>query len=342
MRYTLVQIGNSPNWYIQWHEAGRSRRSSTGTADREEAEGILAAFILVRGEEAPDSLTVSQALDWYWTSYAETKTAKPSNTDLAIRNLKPFFGATLAVECTIAKQQAYVDHKLSKGYGYESARRDLSVLSAALKRAEKHNKITRAPPTLALRASPPKDRWITREEAARLLWSLRGPRTRHVLLFTRLALYTGARTGAILDLTWDRVDFRQGLIDYTLPGVHQTSKRRVVSAMSPLLRRALRHAKKRARSAHVIEWAGQRIDRIAKAFIAHAEAIGLEGVTPHVLRHTFATWAVREGAPIFMVGRALGQTVSATTERYAKHTPDDIAAVMALVQRGRKRKDSAS
>lgn len=333
MRYRLVQTRNSPNWYIQWFEQGHSRRSSTGTADVGEAQGILAAFVLVRGEDPPDRLTVSQALDWYWTTYAERELAKPANADLAIRNLKPFFGATPAIDCTISKQQAYADHKTAHGYGRESLRRDLSVLSAALKRAEKHNKLTRAPPALTLQPAPPRDRWLTRDEAARLLWSLRGPRSRHVLLFARLALYTGARTGAILDLTWSRVDFSAGLIHYPLPGVNQTSKRRTVSPMGPVLRRALRHAKRRARSNHVIEWAGQRVDRIAKAFIAHAQAVGLDDVTPHVLRHSFATWAVRRGASIYMVGKALGQTVASTTERYAKHTPDDIAKVMDLVRR---------
>jgi integrase len=45
---------------------------------------------------------------------------------------------------------------------------------------------------------------------ARLFRALRGKRQRHVLLFVRLALYTSARTGAILDLTWDRVNFTAG------------------------------------------------------------------------------------------------------------------------------------
>jgi len=335
VRYELVKIGNSPNWYIQWSERGRSQRASTRTSDRRQAERVLAQFQLVRASSPPDALTVTEALDWYWTSYAEKELARPDSADLAIRNLRPFFGDLLAVDCTISQQQRYVDYKRSIGYGAESIRRDLSVLSAAFRRAEKHDRLTRAPPLLSLQPAPPRDRWLSRQEAARLLWRLRTPRSRHVLLFTRLALYTGARTGAILDLTWDRVDFAAGLIDYTLPGKRQTKKRRTVSAMSEPLRRALLHAKKRAKSDHVIEWAGQRVYRVAKAFIAHAEAVGLKDVSPHVLRHTFATWAVRRGAPIYMVGKALGQSVASTTERYAKHTPDDILAVMELVRRKR-------
>jgi integrase len=41
-----------------------------------------------------------------------------------------------------------------------------------------------------------------------------------------LALATGARMGAILDLTWDRVDFEHGTIDFMPAGRDKTNKRR--------------------------------------------------------------------------------------------------------------------
>jgi integrase len=329
--YNLIKIGTSPNWYIQWSERGRSRRSTTGTPDRAQAEAVLAATRLTSAVDANDALTVSDALDWYWQVHA-SGLMRPDNADLAIRRLKPFFGTTVAIECGIGKQQAYVDTKRAVGYGEESIRRDLSVLSAALRLAEKNEKITRAPPMLTLTPAPPRERWLTRQEVAKLFRRLRTKRSRHVLLFARLAMYTGARSGAILDLTWDRVDFKNHTIDFRKPGRRVTKKRRTKASMGHL-ERALKHAKRRARSDYVIEWAGQGIGRVAKAFIAHAKAAGLEDVSPHVLRHSFATWAVLKGVPIFMVGRALGQSVASTTERYAKHRPEDIADVMDKVRR---------
>jgi len=329
--YSLIQLKTSPNWYIQWSERGRSRRHSTGTADRAQAEAILAATRLATESATDDALTVTEVLDWYWQVHGH-KLMRPDNCDLALRNLKPFFGATPANECGIGKQQAYVDHKRALNYGQESIRRDLSVLSAALRLAEKREKITRAPPILTLTPQPPRERWMTRQEVAKLFRALRTPRSRHVLLFARIAMYTGARTGAILDLTWDRVNFQTGLIDFHKPGRPLTKKRRTLAPMGHLAR-ALKHAKKRARSDYVIEWAGQGIGRVAKSFISRAEAAGLEGVSPHVLRHSFATWAVMKGVPIFMVGRALGQSVASTTERYAKHRPEDIENVMDKVRR---------
>lgn len=330
--YKLVQLATSPNWYIQWFEHGHSKRASTRTTNRQDAESILAAFRLVRGDKPIEDLTVTQALEWYWDAHAKNL-MRPDTADLAIRNLRPFYGATLASDCGIAKQQAYIDYKRDRSYGDESIRRDLSVLSAALRRAEKHNKLDRAPAMLTLTPSAPRERWLTRKEVAALFRQLRTKRSGHALLFCRLALYTGARTGAILDLTWDRVHFDTGLIDYRKPGRPQTKKRRTVSPMTVSLRRALMHAKKHSRSKHVISWAGERIDRIAKSVIAAAERAEIEGFSPHVLRHTFASWAVQKRVPIYNVGLALGQTVASTTARYAKLAPDDIAAVMEAVRR---------
>ena len=338
--YRLTQIATSPNWYIQWFEDGHSRRASTRTADRGEAEAILAAFRLVQADAPVADLTVSQVLDWYWESYAKGL-MRPDTADLGIRYLKPFFGATPALSLTLAKQEAYADHRRGRGAGDESIRRDLSVLSAALHRAVKYKKLDHVPPMLTLTPSPARERWLTRNEAARLFRQMRKPvrgkRFRHHLLFARLALYTGARTGAILDLTWDRVHFDTGLIDFRVPGRKVTKKRRVVSPMTAPLRRMLLHAHKRSNGRHVITWAGERIDRVAKSINAHAEAAGIEGFSPHVLRHTFASWAVQARVPIYSVGKALGQNVASTTERYAKLAPDDMLGVMEAVRRKRRK-----
>jgi integrase len=338
--FTLIQIRSSPNWYVQWHEDGRSQRVTTRTPSRTEAEAFLAAFRLAAADAPFEDLTIPQVLDWYWESHARNL-MRPANAALGMKYLKPFFGSTMALSLTLEMQEAYVEARRKAGAGHESTRRDLDVLSAALKRAVKRKKLAHCPPLHRLTPNPPRERWLTRNEVAALFRELRGPRQRHVLLFCRLALYTGARTGAILDLTWDRVNFDAGLIDYRVPGRKLTKKRRGVKPMTPTLRRMLKAARRRTNAAHIITWAGERIDRVAKAAIAAADRAGIDGFSPHVLRHTAASWAVQNRIPIYTVGKMLDQNVASTTERYAKLAPDDVMDAMTAMRR-KQRKDSAS
>src|SRR5690606_17672224 len=104
-------------------------------------------------------------------------------------------------------------------------------------------------------------------------------------LFVLLALNTGARRGAILALRWDQVDLKQGRIDFNPAGRIQTAKRRPVVPINRPLLAALRKAKKAAKTDHVVEYQGEGLKGIRRAFRDACKAAGLADVTPHTLRH---------------------------------------------------------
>lgn len=336
--YRLVKIRTSPNWYVQWSVGGRSHRSSTGTPDDDEAQAYLAAFKLELNALPSAEVTLAQVLDWYLETRGPDM-ARLDSAELAVRHLKSFYGDMLADDVSISNQTRYASQRREK-VSDETVRRELSVLSAAMNLALKHEKIAKAPPFHTLPKAPARDRWLSRDEAAHLLRELRKlKRSRHLLLFTRLALATGQRSGAILDLTWDRVDFTRGLIHFPVPGRRQTNKRAGVVPMEPPTVRMLKAAQRRnaARKGGavpwVVQWKGKKCERVVRGFTRHAEAIGLDDVTPHTLRHTFATWAAQAGVPLFLIGRTIGQSIQATTERYAKHQPEALRAVTRAVRR---------
>jgi integrase len=85
------------------------------------------------------------------------------------------------------------------------------MLRAALQWAKRERWITDLPYIPIPAPAPPRDRWLTREEADRLLAAAG---SLHVQTFLAICLYTGARSGAARELTWQSVDFVAGRIDF--------------------------------------------------------------------------------------------------------------------------------
>lgn len=335
MHFRLVTISNSPRLYVEWRENGSKRRVSTGTSDRSEAESFLATFRLeYLDQQATEWPTIAACLEYY---FGEHVGQKPSaqQAEIAIRFLKAFWGSTTVDGATPVRQKRYARERMDLGRSTETVNRELSVLSAAIRYAAKHGKLPGPPPIIQmLPAKDARERFLTRDEAARLLRHLhRGKRHRHLLIFARLALYTGARASAITGLTWNRVDLARGVIDYR--DGPSTAKGRPVLPIDDGLVRMLKHTKAKAKTDHVIEWAGEPVGRIVRGFVRQAKDAGLPGVTPNTLRHTFGTWAAMSGQSMFLVARSMGHKRVSTTERYAKHETASLRAVMRSVRHKR-------
>jgi integrase len=72
-----------------------------------------------------------------------------------------------------------------------------------------------------------------------------------------------------------------------------------------------------------IEWNGAPIKRINKAFRSVRRAAGFgEGVVPHTLRHTCATWLAQRGVPTWEAAGFLGMTEQTYIDIYGHHHPD--------------------
>ena len=56
---------------------------------------------------------------------------------------------------------------------------------------------------------------------------------------------------------------------------------------------------------------------------------GLTGVTFRTLRHTFASWLVMNGTPLFEVSKLLRHASIQMTERYAHPAPDHLQNAIA-------------
>jgi len=153
---------------------------------------------------------------------------------------------------------------------------------------------------------------------------------RHVARFILLGLYTGTRHAAICSAALmptigrGHVDLERGVFYRRAEGAHETKKRQPpVRLPERLLAHLRRWERLGIAKRAVVEWNGKPVRSVRKGFAAAVRAAGLDDtVTPHVLRHTAATWAMQNGADLWQAAGFLGMTAELLQGRYGHHHPD--------------------
>ena len=327
-RYAIEWREQRPDPERPGHLVSTPRRASLGTPDRALAETRYAEYLhqLERGSRPPEP-TLGQVMDAYLADREATGTISMDRLRECVKALRPSFANLLPKHVSKAVTRRYARER---GVAPATVNKELRTLRAALNWAWKDGWIKAVPFVEVGPTGERRDRWLTREEADRLVQAAVTP---HVRLFILLALHTAARRDAILTLTWDRVDMSRRTVDYRDPFRPQTAKGRAVVPMTPTLAAALSVAKEAALTPFVIEHGGKPVASVKKGFAATVRRAGIsDDVTPHVLRHTSATWMAMERVPMRDIARYLGHRDSRTTEAvYAHHHPDflrDAAAAL--------------
>jgi integrase len=340
---------------------------STGTADQQEASRFLAEFIGTEaaerdiygtGPSRPDKRSIASCLSAYLLDKQEMGKVMSVIT-YSVDALLTYWAANTVADVTPQTCRAYMKFR-KRAVG--TVRRELANLRAAINNDYAEGRLTSVVPVWVPPMPKSKDRWLTRREFAALLRASRkDPRGRgHLPLFMLLAIYTAARKEAILTLRWPQVDLKRGLIDFNPPGREATNKGRPIVPIHPRLMTFLRYARRYGTDlGYVINHDQTPISDIRHGFASAASNAGLgtwrdrpykrkgpetdearkyvervpvTDVTPHVLRHTSASWMVQAGVPFPVVARFLGHRSSQITEQvYAHHAPEYLAdAVDAL------------
>lgn len=243
------------------------------------------------------------------------------NFDNDWKALKRRFGPMEIEALTADACRAYAEARHAAGKSISTVWTELTRLRSCINWASKRRVIKDKPYVWVPTKPEGRQRVMTAEEVLRLLDACIMPHTR---LFVILAITTGARSGAICDLTWERVDFEAGTINFQAlepvnPLTKKVRKGRAIAPMTLEARAALTEAQRGALTDHVIEWDGAPVKNVRKAFAAAATRAGLDGVTPHVLRHSVATWLDEDGIPMERISKMLGHRDRRTTEKiYAK------------------------
>ena len=155
-------------YYIVWTEDGRSRERSTGTADSAAAQIELAQFFQrhTAGAKArePSEVLVTDALTAY-LEHLETVGKDCERAAYASVPLTEYFAGKSIADAPSLCLGFQRWRKVSNG----TVRRDLGVLQSAIKFALEAQLITRHVVIKRPPEPPPRERWLTRSEAAMLV-----------------------------------------------------------------------------------------------------------------------------------------------------------------------------
>lgn len=300
-------------------------------------------------EEAVQAEAVEQAarmtLDEFWEqTYGLTQSHKKPETikkerDLYLRWLKPRFGALPLVSIKSGHLEALKQDMLNDGKAPRTIQYTLAVLSQVWHLASLRGAVTGVPPMRGVKL-PKFDnrrmRFLTKQEAHELLETLKTVST-ELYISALLALSCGLRAGEIHSLTWADIDFTNETIFLRDP---KSSKNRH-AYMTPDVKSILQKKYAAQAPTELVLPArnGGKRSQVSKAFNLAVEKLGFnEGITDprqkvvfHSLRHTFASWLVQRGTPLYTVATLMGHSTLEMTQRYAHLAPDTTrSAAMAL------------
>lgn len=334
-------------------DKGNRRRIYRTFSSLPQARKALIAFQAERAiysEVKPRTTTLAEWLD-YWME----EIVIPNRADTTVygynkiieNHLGPALGEIPLQQLAPAHIQQYYTMLLrDKGLAPNTIRRHHDLLSSALRMAVRQDVLMRCPTE---RVEPPRvipheAKYYSPEDLKRLYAEVEGI---WLELVVKLAGCLGLRREEICGLKWTSVDFEQRRIHIreartaagatiVQKGTKNRSSSRILhltDELYPLLRREYRRqAEDQLRLGEawpntglvLVDRAGQPYspNNVSLAFHRFIQKHKLPEITLHGLRHTFATVASAQGAPLFEIGKALGHSTPATTGRIYTHLLD--------------------
>lgn len=309
-------------WWMRFTPpGGRELRQSTGTADKRQAQELhdIKKAELWRTAKlgARPRHSWKEAVVRWVAEHPERKSMASVKTHL--RQADPLFGALMLDQIGRETLAAFVRQRRAAGVKNSSINQSLSAIGAILRAAHDWGWMDLPPRLKALPTPERRLRWLTREEADRLLAEL----PPHLAAMARFSLATGLREANVCGLEWRQVDWNQRRIRLH-PDQMKAGRALTVplnaDAMVVLREQQGRHPER------VFTYAGKPIHHAnSSAWQAALKRAGLDGFRWHDLRHTWASWHVQAGTPLPVLKELGGWATLDMVLRYAHLSVDHLA-----------------
>jgi len=274
-------------------------------------------------------VTFEELVDWYLKLPIAKKKRSYDKDIQRSRVLKENFGHFLAEEIKPSMIEAYQEKRLNqltkRGTKTRPAtvNRELALMKRIYNLAIRDGLVDVNPcfKVQMLPENNKRDRVLSKEEYEKLMKEL-APWVRPIV---KLAYYRGMRLNEILNLTWDKVNLKEGYIKL-LPEDTKTGKGRIIP-LGEELKELFKELKKVRSIDHnyvFIHPDGSRIKDIRKAFEGALKRAGIKDFHFHDLRHTFVTNMRKAGVERSVIMAITGHKTESMFLRYNTVDKTDI------------------
>jgi len=320
---SVVRHPKSPYWYVRFTAPdGRRVFQSTRTTERraaEEYETQLKSRLWREVQLGESQATWREAVVSWLKSTEHRDRAK---VQAKLRWLDRHLGHRQLREITTDALYRVREARAGEGSGQATINRYMAVVSAVLHHAKERGWLPAVPtiPRTKEKRRPP--RWLTQEEARRLLERLRATAP-HLADMAEFSLATGLRESNVAGLRWDWVDTEKRL--GWIPPEQSKSGRTIRVPLNDIALEVL----ERRQGEHdvwVFTYRGRRVARCNNtAFRKAVAAERLHRVNWHTWRHTWASWHAMAGTPLQVLMELGGWTSMRMVLRYAHLAPDHLS-----------------
>lgn len=204
------------------------------------------------------------------------------------------------------------DAKIAEGVTNATANRVLEVLRAILRKAvNEWEWLDKAPQIRMLKEPTRRIRWLTHEEAERLLAAL----PEHLADMAAFSLSTGLRRANVTGLQWSQVDLSR-----RVAWIHPDQAKARKAIPVPLNAEAVLNIRKQLGKniTYVFTYNGKKVTQVnTKTWHKALNRVGIENFRWHDLRHTWASWHVQQGTPLFALQELGGWESPEMVRKYA-------------------------
>lgn len=239
--------------------------------------------------------------------------------------LQRFLRGRVVAEITRDEIIAIGEHKQAESSA-STANRYLALIRSILRKAcLEWEWIDKAPQVKLYKEPKRRVRWLTPAKVKHLLAQL----PQHQRDITLFALATGLRQSNVMKLTWDRVDFKRGTA--WVPGDVAKGEEDIHVSLSRLSDEVLRRQLGK-HSERVFTYAGKPMNQAnTKAWRNALKLTGIENFRWHDLRHTWASWLVQNGTPLYDLQEMGAWQSAEMVRRYAHLAPAQMAKHAAII-----------